>query len=342
MIGIRVDANEKIAMGHMMRCISIALQLRKRGQEILFILSEDYASDLLTSRGFPYICLDNAYCDKDLEIPVMMHCIASQKIKLLLIDSYEVTEKYMEQLRSSTKLAYIDDLNRFRYPADLIINYMMNAGEEIYRGKGYQKETFLLGSRYIPLRPEFADERIAIKDRVQRIFLTTGGTDEFDMICHILHSIEKSVLNDVEICVVTGKFYRFGEKLCRIAGNNNKVQVHHDVSDICALMRQCDLAVSAGGTTLAELSACGIPTVCFAIADNQLQGINAYAQNDIMYYAGDVRTDRNRVLQQIIEKIVCLRNDKKMREELGRNAKTMIDGRGAGRLAEAIIMEKDK
>ena len=43
MIGFRVDANEVIATGHLMRCISIALECKKRGQQCIFFMAEDRA-----------------------------------------------------------------------------------------------------------------------------------------------------------------------------------------------------------------------------------------------------------------------------------------------------------
>ena len=41
-IGIRVDANEIVATGHVMRCLAIAEELRKIGQELLFISADDF------------------------------------------------------------------------------------------------------------------------------------------------------------------------------------------------------------------------------------------------------------------------------------------------------------
>ena len=47
MIAIRTDANEKIAMGHLMRCLSIAKQLKEKGQEVIFF-SSLYTTQILT------------------------------------------------------------------------------------------------------------------------------------------------------------------------------------------------------------------------------------------------------------------------------------------------------
>ena len=64
MIAIRVDANEQIASGHVMRCLSIADALQELGVETLFFTSDYYAEEIIEKRGFPAICLNNDWNDK--------------------------------------------------------------------------------------------------------------------------------------------------------------------------------------------------------------------------------------------------------------------------------------
>ena len=336
MIGIRTDANDKIAMGHLTRCMSIARQLKTLNQEVVFILSEDDSGQAITRQGFRYLCMNDRYDQKEQETERLMEIIRQEKIQTLLIDSYEVTDKYMRELHKICSIIYIDDLNRFRYPADLIINYRFGADKELYCAKGYENEQFLLGSDYAPLRPEFSEDRIEIKKELSAIFLSTGGTDEFDLIVSVLRKLQNSTLKGIVKNVVTGRFYKSMDALTRMCQKDPTICHYHDIQDVCKVMRQSDLAVSAGGTTLTELCACGIPVIGIAIADNQLSGIRAYADAEIVLYAGDIRENREQMADRVIQMAELLKEDAALRERMGKKAKAAIDGKGAMRIAKAI------
>ena len=98
-----------------------------------------------------------------------------------------------------------------------------------------------------------------------------------------------------------------------------------------------DIAVSAGGTTLAELCAVGLPTVCFAIAENQLPGTAAYAAEGLMLFAGSVMTERRQVIERVVCNVRLLAMDFNKRENMAKKARSAIDGKGAYRIAEEIV-----
>ena len=56
-IGIRVDVNETVATGHIMRCITIAEQIKKLGGQVLFITADGQAEELLARAGMEHVCL---------------------------------------------------------------------------------------------------------------------------------------------------------------------------------------------------------------------------------------------------------------------------------------------
>jgi len=336
MIGIRTDANDKIAMGHLMRCLSIAKQLKRNNLDVLFILSEDYAAGLILENGFRFICLHNRYDQKQQETKRLRELILMNNIDKLLIDSYEVTLEYMRSLREVCRIIYIDDLNKFRYPADLIINYTYGTDSALYSSRGYQDEHFLLGSNFVPLRPEFSQERVKIRKDIAEVFLSTGGTDEFNMVIQILKRLQKGLFKYAKKNVITGKFYKNIEELESMCRQDHTICNYHDIQDICSVMRKSDLAISAGGTTVSELCACGIPIICFSIADNQHAGIKAYADAGMLLYAGDVRDCQEEVLDKIINMAEVIEGDASLRNCMGAKAKKIIDGKGAYRIADAI------
>ena len=51
MIFIRADGGREVGSGHIMRCLSIAGALQRRGEEVLFLLADDSAAGLLAERG---------------------------------------------------------------------------------------------------------------------------------------------------------------------------------------------------------------------------------------------------------------------------------------------------
>lgn len=339
MIGIRVDANDKIAMGHLMRCISIGTRLRELNQEVVFIMSEEYGSDFLIEKEFEYISLNNDYMDKHGEIECLYEVIKEKNIDKLLIDSYQVDGGYMNALKGKgVKLVYIDDMILEEYPVDMLINYTIGIENGGYDHMGYENTKLLLGADYIPLRPEFEREPIVINDRVLKVFITSGGTDEFGVVEMLTSALSLGEFKDLDKVIVVGKFYNNDEKILCLQEKYGKIELHKDVKDICSVMRECDVAISAGGTTLAELSACGIPTICYAIADNQLGGVKAYSDNNVMIYAGDIRTSIDNVRDNVCNGLFKLLNDRIIREDFARNARHYVDGKGAIRIAENIML----
>lgn len=331
MLGIRVDANEMIASGHLMRCLSIAKQYVLLGKDVLFITSDDETVKIINEYGFECVATNIEYKIKDLEIPVMRQIIHDREIDILLIDSYQVTSNYFDELKKIVKISYIDDLNAFKYNVDLLINYTYGTTSDVYKHFNYDKAVkFLLGSAYIPLRSEFINNKIEINNKVKSVFLTTGGTDLFGVVESLLKVLTKK---ELYLEIVVGQYYNNYEKLLMLSEKLDNINVYRNINDISKIMKKCDVAISAGGTTLAELSAMGIPTICFSMADNQIYGTEAYSKAGMMCYAGDVRKGLDELISNIINLLEKIVDDYNLRVKLNQVSNRLIDGMGAKRIA---------
>lgn len=364
LIGIRVDANDTVATGHVMRCITIARKLMQAGSRVIFYTADEYAGEMLEQTGLQYVCLHSKWDDMEQEIPLLRKELERAGCDKLLIDSYQVTGKYFEGLHDLCKLIYIDDCFEEIYPVNMIINYNAYHVRFPYKSAYAGKAKLLLGTSYAPLREEFGDgddggtnasschdsysgtaadlascsEMSQDIDEAPHILLSSGGGDMYNAMAGILREAMKDGLLRLAVFhVVVGGFNRNVEELRRLAEGNPNICLHERVEHMAKLMSICTAAVSAAGTMLFELSAMQVPTVFFVSADNQQYDHEFFAQDGRMLYAGDIRTDRDECLEKICGQLRHLLEDGDMREAMKRKLHEVTDGNGAQRIATEIL-----
>ena len=293
----------------------------------------------MSSNGFEAICLNSQWDALDREIEPLVNVIQENKIDKLIIDSYYVTEHYLERLMAHAKVIYIDDMNFFRYPVSMVVNYNIYYEiffyPELYSGTDTQ---FLLGCNYAPLRNEFKLVTPLYRETVEKILITTGGTDRYNMAGKFLNRIiEDGLFKGIEFHVVVGKLNNHLNCLQRLSGRSYSIVLHQDVKAMSELMTDCDIAITAGGSTMYELCACGVPAICFTFADNQLYGAKSFEREGLMAYAGDVRNGEKQCIANMIAYIEEYISNPKLRKEKSTNMLKKVDGSGVARIIKAIV-----
>lgn len=339
MIGFRVDANEYIATGHLMRCIAIAEQCCKMGEKCLFLLAEEKETQKLKERNLPYKVLNTKWDELEAEEAVMEQVIQEEKLNWLVVDSYQVTLSYLSFLERLVSVFYIDDMGREKYPVSALLHYDQWPDEIDYQMKYKNAKTLVLaGMQYTPLREEFADD-VEKKEREHSILITTGGTDNLNITGKLLeHCVNKTEFNSYVFHVIVGSMNRNLKELERIARRHTNIILHQNVKKMSEYMRSCEIAVSAGGTTLFELCACGIPTVCFSMADNQKEFTKAMGKRKIMLYAGDARKEKE-IEKEIADRLVIFMQNQELRDTYADKMRKLVDGKGTVRIAEMLVKE---
>ncbi len=361
----RADGNAVTGAGHLMRCLTIAEELKKLSEadEICFLCADEASAELVTQRGFAVRILHTDYRNMEEELPVLWEVFGrEQKLvdqaqrmwtaPVILVDSYHVTNVYLEALRSYGRVYLMDDMGKKPYPVDGVINYNAFADktyyENLYRGK---KVVLAIGSEYVPVRSQFLNVPYEVREQVKEVLISTGGGDQDNIAAAVLETIQRP---GYHYHVIVGQFNPYFSRWKQLELESGMIHVHHNVTDMASLMRQCDLAVTAGGTTIYELAAIGIPFLCFSYAENQ-EALTAYiGRENIAGYCGAYHLKPQETLNcmSTLAELMCegvksgeQTSNAKGAEELAgvalrrkmyRREKEMIDGLGAGRIAKLL------
>lgn len=347
LVYFRTDGNSHIATGHLVRCLSIADACFSLGMKVCFLVSDQESKALLQSFDpacrFPVRILETAvYDDLEKELPEVLGMLneAGQAEQIFFLDSYYVTEHYLSAVRTAAKVAYLDDLQLFDYPADLLINYdvIPESRSASYQAAYQNAARTLLGASYTPLRAQFTNLQPYCRDRVSNILVTTGGSDPYHFCLRLIAAFrENSFLHLCQLHVVVGRLNEDKDKLYKLADELPFLQLHENVSDMASLMASCDLAVSAAGTTLYELCAAGVPSMSFCLADNQLTAAKAFDEAGAIPCAGDIRRSCDEVLGNVMNFMTYMSENSKKRKAALETMRQLVDGKGAVRIAEALI-----
>lgn len=316
-IAIRAEGGINIGMGHVMRTLVLAKELSIKNK-ICYICkcSAKNKSGIFKIKrsGFEVFSFKKSI----LEVLPDIHA------DMLITDSYDVNEEYFIKTGQFVKYtAYIDDIDSFKYPVDLIINQNINALEF-----NYPQKYKLLGLKYLMLRNEFKNlPGKHIHEKVEDIMITMGGSDPVEFTKVLLKWIKNLEFN---FHVVIGPSFRNVEYFKSLKFNNIKFYFNANMADV---MRKCDAAISASGSSLYELLATGVPTIGIVIADNQCGISRKLADMDMIENLGwyyDLNEGRFK------NSLAYLCSNYTLRKKRSIGGQKLIDGCGAGRIADFI------
>lgn len=330
-IAIRAEGGPATGMGHIVRCLSLANEFRKQSQSVIFISNDPVGRNAIAEQGFEAVSVMADELDNPEDF---LSILKRHAIDCLIVDYYRVNRDYFLRLKEGVKcLCYVDDLNKFTYPVDILING--NFAAELM---GYEKyspdEVLLLGVSYNFIREEFRDlPPRKVNKEIERILITTGGADPSNLTSRLISELKTDdYLNHIHLDVVVGGGFIFKDELYKQAKIFQGVTLHENVKRISELMLKSDAAISAGGSTLYELCACGVPAFVCIIADNQEYIVTKLAENNFIRNLGwHDRVDFT-VLKQMIRDLTF-----KDREIWVEKMQKLVDARGTERVVEAIL-----
>ena len=338
MVFVRADSNSIIASGHIMRCLSISKAIMSNGEVVHFLLADENASSVLKEAGIDYTVLNSDWQNLMSDADQVKKILQSDNNPILLIDTYSVTKEYVEYLSPYAKIVFLGSKQDYLGNVDILINYSADIDFGFYNRYYSEGTRLLLGPKYAPLREEFQNVSKTYKNFIERILLTTGNTDRDHMVNAILQLILPSINEtNIVVDVIIGRMFDDKEGLHRNYDNNNHVCFHENVKSMSTLMLDCDLAISANGTTVFELSAIGLPAITFAMVPEQVKSAEALSDLGVIDYCGSSYVESDSCLKNIKSRVdyYLYHNDELI--SLGKAANKLIDGNGCKKITEMIL-----
>lgn len=310
-IVFRVDASTTIGTGHIMRCLTLAKQLKQNINEkrnISFICRHILPSlhQQIIESGYHFYLLENNKENKieknndhqswlgvtsqqDAEETIAI--LQDKAIDWIIVDHYAIDDKWEKKVKTYVKkIMIIDDLANRPHDCDLLLDQTYGRSLNDYKNLLPICSILLSGADYTLLRKEFILEKNSIIKHRKNInfnhitaLIMFGGTDPDNLTKLCIEKI-KNVATIHKIVIIISDSTNNKNEIIAQYRKNKKIDIHISPKNIAEIMLNADIAIGAAGTSSWERCAVGLPAVVIIQAENQrLIAENLQRQGVITY-----------------------------------------------------------
>jgi UDP-2,4-diacetamido-2,4,6-trideoxy-beta-L-altropyranose hydrolase len=354
---IRADASSRIGTGHLIRCRTLADELRARGAEVRFICRDlpGFAPAILEQEGFEVLTLPAPLADgqggqnvsawlgvsQEQDARETADRIGLGRADCLIVDHYALDAVWEHAMRpKAARVAVIDDLADRRHECELLLDQNYGADEAgRYDALVPSGCSCLFGPRYALLRSEYRRFPPRLRRKVERILVSFGGADTGNATGMALEALAAPELSHLHVDAVVGSANPNLAAIRAQADRVGRIRIHGQLPHLAGLMDAADLAIGAGGSTSWERLCVGLPALVVSIADNQVPSSRALAAAGLIEYAGPVESLTALSLR---ERIIALLGDEQRLSSLSASGPIRVDAFGALRVAELLMPTKSR
>ena len=349
----RVDSSIQIGAGHVMRCLTLAKELKKKST-VQFICRNRKGNliNKIESEGFKVFMLSEAAAKDDMDefsgIDWLgtsqendaFECInILKKIKpdWLIVDHYGIDNYWHERLNKfSKKLLVIDDLANRQYNCDILLdqNFYQDTNAR-YKNLVLNKCKLLLGPKYALLREEFLTKYPYSRNAgVNRILVYFGGSDIKNNTLKSLEGIQLSKA-DVHVDVIIGPDSPYKDEIREFSSSMKNTICFDFVENMAEMMNNSDLYIGSAGTTTWERSCVGLPSIVIGVAENQIKPMEAMRQAGMAFFLGSEENVTSGNISKLLNSIL---DNPSVLEKMRKKNLELVDGYGASRCVSEMLL----
>jgi len=313
---------KELGLGHVFRCINLGYQLKSH--QIQFLI-EDYGSvsPLLHDHGFKKIfnLIPGISVNDDIKKTVAH--ILKNKITILIVDKYGLTNLYVKTLKKIVRVVVISDLKNIEYDSDLVINGFIGFNNKIKTNKF--KIKCLLGPKYQILNQQYAKKQHYKKK--YDLLITVGGFDANNLLEIILKKISKYE-KKIKIKIILGHATKNKSIISKFVTKSNEITIINKTNNMKKEISSTKFGICAGGITTYEFAALHIPFAIVCQYKHQIFTANEWHKRKIAKNLGFIQKEPKKIdlfLNHLMQNKIIL------------NHSNLVDGLGSKRVAIEIL-----
>jgi len=313
---------KELGLGHVFRCINLGYQLKSH--QIQFLI-EDYGSvsPLLHDHGFKKIfnLIPGISVNDDIKKTVAH--ILKNKITILIVDKYGLTNLYVKTLKKIVRVVVISDLKNIEYDSDLVINGFIGFNNKIKTNKF--KIKCLLGPKYQILNQQYAKKQHYKKK--YDLLITVGGFDANNLLEIILKKISKYE-KKIKIKIILGHATKNKSLISKFVTKSNEITIINKTNNMKKEISSTKFGICAGGITTYEFAALHIPFAIVCQYKHQIFTANEWHKRKIAKNLGFIQKEPKKIdlfLNHLMQNKIIL------------NHSNLVDGLGSKRVAIEIL-----
>jgi UDP-2,4-diacetamido-2,4,6-trideoxy-beta-L-altropyranose hydrolase len=338
----RVDASLQAGTGHVMRCLTLADELHRRGADASFLCREEPGNliALITSRGYPAEILAAASpLGQQSDAQACAGPLMQRRPDWIVVDHYGLGKQWEAAVRPHARaILVIDDLADRDHECDLLLDQNLYDGVEHRYGSRVPSQCRqLIGPSFALLRPEFARLRSHVSRQaraVSRLLVNFGGADSSNETARILAILQELLPLAIGIDVVLGATNPHAGHIRSLATARPATAMHVATDRMADLMAQADAFVGAGGSTTWERFCLGLPSLVLAVADNQVPTAEYLGKLGAIDYIGTAAALTADGLRTSLSRFLIDHDRRARMAELGMQ---LVDGRGVERVSDCLL-----
>ncbi|KTT54140.1 hypothetical protein NS337_11925 [Pseudomonas oryzihabitans] len=339
---IRCDASTSLGSGHVMRCLTLADVLAAAGCHVHFACRSGPGDlqGLIAARGHEVhaLLVPDPRSDMEAALPWQEDIEALWKalpahldFAWCVVDHYGLGHEWETAVRlRARRVLAIDDLDTRRHAVDLLLDQNLTAQTRTIALPDAAR--LLAGPRFALLRSAFARPRAECQVSIRRVLVSFGGVDAAGETLKVLTALAD--LSELRVDVVAGPANPHWVELVERCQGRPAWRLWRHVEDFAGLLREADLAIGAGGGTAWERACLGTPSICVALAANQRANAEAMAVAGAHLYLGEATQVSVADYRAAVQ---TLQASPGLRQSLAARGRTLVDGRGANRVATALL-----